>query len=433
MPAASIYRHAKAGYLLDFAHGADPGPLDLNERTYLRGLAEEVAELASQPQQTAKREEWYRHNALGQGRPLMLLFPENSWEEILPETAMKVRDPFWKNQEWYLRHLLYRASHFADDFVIERELVVPWIIRRSGWGVQGTIHRSTLDKGAYKLQAAFVEPEDIEKLVLPTIWVDEASTLRYRDALGELFNDLLPVSLACFNPHANVIGEAAYLRNIEQLMVDMYDRPEWVHRLMNLIATAVVNEADYLESHGYLTLNNCGEYNDSGGIGYSRELPAPDFDGTHVRLKDLWGFGVAQELSLVGPAQHDEFVLQYQLRLLERYGLNAYGCCEPYTRKYDMLAKVPRLRRVSVSPWSDPKLAAENLGERWIFSWKPNPAMLASEFDPEYIRRYIRETLDVAHDCRLEMILKDTITVAYQPERLDIWARIAREEIEHTN
>ncbi|MHB1356588.1 MAG: hypothetical protein ACYCZF_11500 [Anaerolineae bacterium] len=433
MPAASIYRHPKAGYLLDFAHGADPGPLDPNERTYLRGLASLVAELALQPQQSAKREEWYRHNALGKGRPLLLLFPENSWEEILPETAMRVHDPFWRNQEWYLRNLLYRAEHFADDFCIERELVVPWIIRRSGWGVQGTITRSTMDKGAYKLQAPLVEPEDIETLVLPTTWVDEGTTLRYRDALGELLGDLLPVKLACFSPHANIIGEAAGLRNVEQLMVDMYDRPEWVHRLMDMIATAVVNEAEYLESHGYLTLNNHGEYNDSGAIGYSRELPAADFDGTHVRLKDLWGFGVAQELSLVGPAQHDEFVLQYQLRLLERCGLNAYGCCEPYTRKYDMLTRIPRLRRVSVSPWSDLKVSADHLGDHCIFSWKPNPAMLANEFDPDYIRRYIRETLDIARDCRLEMILKDTITVCNQPERLDIWSRIAREEIERSN
>jgi hypothetical protein len=433
LSAASIYRHSKAGYLLDFAHGADPGALDPEERAYLRELARRVSELASDPRQAAKREEWYRHNALGKGRPLMLLFPENSWEEILPETVMRVRDPFWKNQEWYLRHLLYRAGHFADDFVIERELVVPWTIRRTGWGVQGTIDRSTLDKGAYKLHAPLVEPEDIDTLTLPRIWVDERTTLRYRDALGELFNDLLPVSLACFNPHANIIGEAAGLRNIEQLMVDMYDRPEWVHRLMNLVVTAVVNEAEYLENHGYLTLNNNGEYNDSGAIGYSRELPAPDFDGVHVRLKHLWGFGVAQELALVGPAQHDEFVLQYQLQLLERYGLNAYGCCEPYTCKYDMLARVPRLRRVSVSPWSDLKVAAEHLGDRLIFSWKPNPAMLASGFDPDYIRRYIRETLDVARDCRLEMILKDTITVNYQPERLDTWSHIAREEIERTN
>ena len=69
----------------------------------------------------------------------------------------------------------------------------------------------------------------------------------------------------------------------------------------------------------------------------------------------------------MGPAQHDEFVLQYQLRMLKRYGLNAYGCCEPYNYKYGMLAKVPRLRRVSVSPWSDTNLAAENLVDHCIF------------------------------------------------------------------
>jgi hypothetical protein len=200
---------------------------------------------------------------------------------------------------------------------------------------------------------------------------------------------------------------------------------------MDLVTSSIIAEAEYLETHGYLTLNNRGEYNDSGAIGYSHELPAPDYDGQRVRLKDLWGFGVAQELSLVGQAQHEEFVLNYQLRLLERYGLNAYGCCEPYTRKYDMLSRVPRLRRVSVSPWSDVRIAAERLGDRCIFSWKPNPAMLVGEFSMDLVRQNIRETLQTAKGCRVEMILKDTITVNYEPERLDTWARIAREEIEH--
>ena len=42
-------------------------------------------------------------------------------------------------------------------------------------------------------------------------------------------------------------------------------------------------------------------------------------------------------LAWISPAQHEEFVLNYQLRLLERCGLNSYGCCESYDHKFDML------------------------------------------------------------------------------------------------
>ena len=135
---------------------------------------------------------------------------------------------------------------------------------------------------------------------------------------------------------------------------------------------------------------------------------------------------MAQETDGVGPNQHDEFVLEYQLRLLKRYGLVAYGCCEPYTHKFAMLKKIPRLRRVSVSPWCDVEKAAEELGDGIIFSWKPNPAMLVGELDPRRIRDRIRRVLDVARHCALEIVLKDTFTIQGEPWRIETWSEIAR-------
>ena len=214
-------------------------------------------------------------------------------------------------------------------------------------------------------------------------------------------------------------------------MIDMYDDPDFLRELMSFIEEGVRRQVRYLEEGDYLTLNNENHYNDSGGIGYSHELPSDDFDGTSVRLRDLWGFGVAQELSHVSPAQHEEFVLRFQLKLLREFGLNAYGCCEPYSEKFEMLKKnVPRLRRVSVSPWCDVEKAADALEDKYVYSWKPNPSFVCTAYDPDQIRKTIRETLDVAKDCVVEMILKDTFTIENEPERLETFAQIAREEVE---
>jgi hypothetical protein len=87
----------------------------------------------------------------------------------------------------------------------------------------------------------------------------------------------------------------------------------------------------------------------------------------------MWGFAEAQEISGVSPAMHDEFVLQYKIPVLERFGLNCYGCCEPLHHKFAILAKVPRLRRISISPWCGRAMAAEALGDRAIYSWKRIP------------------------------------------------------------
>jgi|YNPNPStandDraft_1061719.scaffolds.fasta_scaffold08852_2 hypothetical protein len=426
----STLLHPTAGYILDVARGAPPGPLSPRERERLRDLARQVAAIAAQPQQAEKRQLWYRHNRLEKVRPMLLVFPEDSWAEILPEETLELSDPFWRQWEWYLKHLIYRNHHLADDFVIEPELILNRVVRVGGWGLQPGYVSPGRAKGAWKYDPPLKDPWDIEHLTYPTIEVDEAATQRSWEAVGEVFADLLPVRLHCGPPIANLIGEATALRGIDQVMMDMYDRPQWLHRLMDFLAEGLVRWACYLEEKGYLTLNNRNHYTDSGGIGYTDELPAPDFDGQRVRLRDLWGFGVAQELAGVSPAQHEEFVLNYQLRLLEHFGLNAYGCCEPYTNKFDLLRKVPRLRRVSVSPWCDIETAAEKLQDRYIFSWKPNPAMLVGHFDPERIRAYIRRTLQVARGCVVEIIQKDTFTLEHQPARLETWARIAREEVE---
>ncbi len=423
--------HATAGYIWDVARGAPPGPLSAVERDRLRALAQEVAAIAAHPRQAIKRDLWLRHNRLEKVRPLLLVFPEDSWGEIIGEDQLELQDPFWRQWEWYLKHLIYRDRCLADDFVIEPRLYVNRIVRSSDWGVTPRYIHSNQAKGSYVWEAPLQEEDDIEKLRWPTVEVDEAATQRAYDAVSSVFADILPVYIHCALPHANLIGEATALRGIEQVMIDMFDRPRWLHQLMDFLATGLMRTVRYLEEGGYLTLNNYGHYNDSGGIGYSDELPAPGFDGRHVRLADLWGFGVAQELAWVSPAQHEEFVLNYQLRLLEQCGLNAYGCCEAYTDKFDMLKRrIPRLRRVSISPWCDIEKAAEALEDKYIFSWKPNPAFVSASFDPDQIRAYIRRTLEVARGCVLEISHKDTFTLCNEPQRLEIWARIAREEIE---
>jgi hypothetical protein len=422
--------HATAGYIFDVQQGAAPTPPSRRDRELLRTLAGRVAEVAGLPQQAEKRDLWYRHNRLQPVRPLVLVFPEDSWAEVLPADTLQLTEPFWRQQEWYLRHLLYRHEKLHDDFVIEPHLYVTKVFRGTGWGLSPGYRSPGRFKGAWQYDPPIKDPADIEKLTYPTIEYDAPATERALSAMNEMLGDLLEVRAHCPPWHANLIGEACALRGIEQFMLDMHDRPEWVHRLMGFLAEGVYRQVQYLEAQGHLTLNNGHHYNDSGGLGYTNGLPAPGFDGERVRPADLWGFGVAQEAVGIGPAQHEEFILNYQLRMLQRYGLNAYGCCEPYDTKFAMLDKVPRLRRVSVSCWCDIERSAEACRDRWVFSWKPNPAMVVGRFDPDRIRQHIRRTLEVTRGCTVELVHKDTFTIDHEPARLETWARIAREEID---
>ena len=99
-------------------------PITDTERTLLRDLAKQVAEIGAHPRQAVQREMWKRHNGLRPGKPMVLVFPEGAWTELLPDDTLAITDPFFRRWEWHLRHIIYRWQHLRDDNVIEPVLKV---------------------------------------------------------------------------------------------------------------------------------------------------------------------------------------------------------------------------------------------------------------------------------------------------------------------
>ena len=136
-------------------------------------------------------------------------------------------------------------------------------------------------------------------------------------------------------------------------------------------------------------------------------------------------------MAMVSPEMHEEFVFPYEKRLLEPFGLNGYGCCDDVTHKLDFVLTIPRLRRVSVSPWANIDACAERIKKDVILMWKPQPAHLVGTFASETIKSYLQHAVDVAkiHECTLEIVLLDTHTCESHPERFDEWTKIAQEVV----
>jgi hypothetical protein len=221
------------------------------------------------------------------------------------------------------------------------------------------------------------------------------------------------------------------LRGLGQIMYDMLDHPNDLHRLMAFLRDGHLARLDFLEHQGLLSLNNDGTYVGSGGFGWTHELPQPDFAG-RVRAMDLWGFAESQETVGISPGMFEEFIFPYQRPILSRFGLNCYGCCEPLDKRWHVASHYPRLRRISVSAWASVPRMAEFLGDRYIFSWKPSPTDLAMpNFDEDAIRAKLRTMMRQTRDCRVEVIMKDNHTIGHDPQRVIRWVQIAREEADN--
>ena len=62
---------------------------------------------------------------------------------------------------------------------------------------------------------------------------------------------------------------------------------------------------------------------------------------------------------------------------------------------------------------------------------KPNPAIFATEvWRPDEARQELMRVLEQAHDCHVEIIMKDISTVRYQPQRLWEWAALAMDLVQ---
>jgi len=400
-----------------------------DERILLKELAKKLRECAERPIEAEKRRLWTDHNDLKATRPVIFCDPENGWEEIIPESSLQCTGELARSWEMRLRKEICWANEMKDDKVVDAVFEVGYEAIESDWGM----HERKIGGGhghAYRWEPPLKDYADLDKLKFPSISVDQDATMQMLELARDIFEPILTVRLK----HKwwwtlGMTWTAVNLRGLDQLMYDLHDEPESVHALMSILRDGTMAKLDHLEKNGLLHTNTGNTYVGSGGFGFTEQLPA-DNPGAAL-LQNMWGFAESQETVGISPGMFAEFIFPYQLPLLARFGLNCYGCCEPVNARWDMLKTIPNLRRVSVSPWADIDVMAEALGDRYLFSSKPNPAYLAIPvMDADFARSSLRDLIRRTRGCRLEIIMKDNNTLGKNPANAFEWCRIAREEAE---
>ena len=405
-----------------------------HDRSILRPLADRKAAAADSSVNAERREAWYRHDAGAGGRPMVLAEIGGVRDEKRPisDADLECRGEWARTVEHHLRSELYQFDVLRDDHVIEPWMSAGYRVTIGNYGVEPVVHSGDHDgrMGARRWDPPIVDLDrDFHKLRPSEFHVDREASAAERGLLESVFSGILPVRpRSSYYWTMGLTWRAIELIGLEGLMLAMYDNPEGLHRLMAFLRDQHLAMAEWLESEELYTLNNENDYTGSGTLGYTRDLPVST-DGV-VRTRDLWVLSESQETVGVGPQLFEEFVFPYQLAIVERFGRCYYGCCEPVHGRWHIVRRLPRLERVSVSPWADQELMAEYLGDRYVFSRKPAPSMISTDaWDEAEIRRDIRGTLEIARGCRVELIMKDVHTLNNEPPRLARWVEITREEI----
>lgn len=403
----------------------------------LRALANEYMEIASQPVQREKMELWKAFNRHDQTRP-MVIIDQLPWNELNKDGSLEcvVQDPFLRRIEDNFRKTIYKWKHFPVDMVVEPILTIPFCATNTGYGLDATGDEVLTDieneviSHDYKNQLE--TEEDIEKIRDMHIFLDVETSKQWKEFAETIFHGIIPIRQAGgVSIRLQIWDILAELMNVQNVYFDLIDRPEFIHTILERMTHSALN--------GIRETNELGLFDTSANIChcsgiYTDEL-LPDFGaGIGNDSCHSWSFAMAQLFTSASPATTEEFEVPYISQLASQFGMFYYGCCERLDDRLDIVQKIPNVKKISCSPWSEKERFAERLRKDIIMSNKPSPAFLAApSLDLDLVQKDLHQTCQLAKQNHLmvEFLLKDLSTVRNHPERLETWAKAAMEVVEN--
>lgn len=397
----------------------------------IRELANQYMELASLPANTQRVERMKQCNALIPGRPIVWLH-EIPWNEMNIENELTItaQHSFARAVEWWLRTSLYRWKYIQADTVLLPYYPIEKAYLNSGIGI--SVQEQTIVKDqanhiiSHKYEDQLDTIEKVEALHTPVLTAQPEQDERKLELARELLGNTMPVKLCGHAVYYAPWDDISRMRGVEPLLIDLWDRPELMHRTIERFSGFAASRFSQMETLGLLDWDvphiHCTPP-------YVNDLPSADFDGVHVRKKDIWFRATAQIFGTISPDMHEEFDLDYTKPLMEQFGLGYYGCCEPLDNVIPRLKKIKNLRKVGVSPWANVSRCAEMLGGQYVVARKPNPALVVGTFNEDAVRKETIETVEAClhYGCAYELVLKDISTVSYRPQNLIQWVRVVEE------
>ena len=406
----------------------------------LKKLAEEWAAIASLPVHKEKAMLWQKLNDLQSERP-MVWINEIPWHEMNynDELTLRCSNAWARSQEDLMRKTIYQWKHMPGDMVINPWLDCPLSIHSSDFGILEDVDLAITDSASDIVSRHFNiqirDMDDLEKIKIPEITHNQRATELRFQVMNEIFGDILPVKKQG-QTHIWYTPWDFLIRwwGVQEAMLDLILRPDMVHAFYERMVQAWMEELDQFVELNLLSLDCNNTRIGSGGYGYTNAMPGENYDPEWVKPHNMWGCSNAQIFSDVSPEMHWEFAIEHDLKWLKRWKMTYYGCCEPLAGKGHLLKRIPNLRKVSCSPWNDSRKAIGELGNDYVLSRKPSPAVFAhSQFDASMARHEIRSFLELTGgNCHVEFIMKDISTVKYQPKRLWEWEKICMEEVQKT-
>lgn len=408
----------------------------------LRPLVDALLGLADRPQEALKKELWARHQALEPTEKIPVCvsyegMPSQQWDHVFGPDHLTCETPAARTIEFDLKRRVWMAENVPDDHIVWPLITVSAVTREvAGWGVPLEWQAAPDPLGARRIIPPFQDDFDVSRLTTPEMAVDSEATSRGVEEAQELVEGRLSVLTRYPNMGHSPFEVLVRMRGMEQIMMDVIDRPDDVHAAMDFITGAYVAHHRQREESG--TVNTLvdpeGRYHLGDFMRVIASRLPDDFHERPPKLADEWAYVSAQSSAGLGPAMYDEFVTEYHIRLAELHPANTvyYHGCECLDAKLDSIARLPYLRRHHVSPWSSVSAAREKFWGKVVLEVHAHPGNVCLVYSPDDMRAEIDRLVEAAEGVPMDLNLSDIHTIDGRPETLRTWAELAQDAVSRT-
>ncbi|MDP6667292.1 MAG: uroporphyrinogen decarboxylase family protein [Dehalococcoidia bacterium] len=432
---------------------------------HLLELAERVEEAAADPRYAPRKEMWTRHNRLEKvaKTPVYVCLKRGrgtnanpvTWSELIPLDTRVSTDPMESDIELQMLQKLYKHDNIPDDEVLLPTIWIDPVRPVAGatgasgdpaqgddtggssdfegmdakqaarlWGLEFREVRSGDDPGsAYAVDPVVTTEADLAKLKRPQFTIDKDATTERVERASELVGGRLPIALRLDEVGYAPTEVMISLMGMEAVLYGVYDRPEFIHRIMEFITDAMI------EYH--LEREKAGGVDSEQTWGYRMPYEEIPTGADRYSLELGWASIAAQSMVGLSPAMYEEFAQPYHERLAQVVSKDRiyYHGCEDLTKKLSIIRKLPNLRRFHISPWTDVEAAVDELGRDFVMEVVGHPDTLHVQTETE-MRDWLERTMEIAGDSIFDLNLGEIETVFGDPSVLRRWAEIAQDVAE---
>ena len=399
------------------------------DRAILRELAEKKVAFANCRRNEEILAMWHAQaKGVRDTPPVRLLFSNFPNEVVTSRLRCEGSDA--RRLEARLLSSMVGRDLFDDDTPISNFLEISLSAGAYPFGARPDIRRAK-DTIGFHIEPLTDDIEaDFELFCGGTFSANPEGTKAYCAWADEIIGDILPTKIVMNSLTGAITNPLIMLIGMETYYLSMYDSPEALHKIMDMATSVYERYYDFLEEKKLLLPTNGFSGVAQESFAFTDELPA---QGPISSVGQMWGFLESQETTAVSPETYGEFVYPYQDRLVKRFGLLSYGCCERVDALWeDYLSKWKNLRKLSVSPFNNEAQVGEYLrGSRVVYYSKPRAEFVTNPgpLDEDTLRKYFRGVAEAASGCLFEVAQREVGTIFGDYSRGKRYVEIAKETI----